>query len=247
MSLRGRLKIRVGGSLGKAGDKLKRGAGKALASPLGRIAAGVLFGPGGAAIAGLAGDALDTSDGKFDPWKAGRRAAFDYASGKAVQKLGGVFRHGASSAAAEGGLQSVTDGPSPATWQSALNEAKAVPLGGTADYSSVVPSADAVRRLATSSATNPSRFRQIAGQAGRAGGFLSRHKNDILDYGQAAESVAANRRAARLQDEALADYRRRAPLRDRAQALLLDESRPDLTGLTADPNTRYRRVSAGGY
>lgn len=218
--------IRIGGSLGKLGNKLKRGAGKALSSPLGRLAAGVLFGPAGAAAAGLAGDVLDTSEGKFNVAKAGRRAVGDYALGKAAQyatgKVGGLFKDGAPATMppAEGGFQSIATGPSPSTWQTALEEAKSIqgPLSAA-----------------------PSRFRQIVSGAP---GFLSRHKDDIGDLGRTAERVYGNYRQAMQEDERLADWRRRAPLRDRAQALLMDESRPDYSYLTADPNLRYRRVGA---
>ena len=226
--------MRIGGSLGRFGNKLKRGAGKVLSNPVGQLAAGLLFGPAGAAISGLAGDVLDTSDGKFDFSKAGRRAALTYGGGKVLQKFGGPLlrKVGGGDAVAEGADEAVQ-----ATGKSGLPFLRAgegaVPetigtMGGT-DLSRVA---------------DPSRFRRVTSGVGD---FIGKHKDSIIDYGAAAEGLYDRNRERGFQDEARDDWRRRRALRDRSQALLLDEERPDLSGITADPNLRYRRVSAGGY
>lgn len=81
---------------------------------------------------------------------------------------------------------------------------------------------------------DPSRFRQV-------GSFLSNHKDDILDYGQAAEGIYDKYRAER-------EYSRKQPLRDAGMAGLLDTSRPDMSSIFADdmnPKGRYRSVNVG--
>lgn len=92
---------------------------------------------------------------------------------------------------------------------------------------------------------DPSRFRSIAD-------FIGGHGDDILKYGKAAGDAYGAYRNAKLQDEALGlargNYNANAPLRDAARAGLLDNSRPDLSGVFADPsnpNGRYRRVNVG--
>lgn len=225
-------KIRIGGTLGRAGQKLKIGAGKLLSSPVGQIAAGLLFGPAGAAGAGALGDVLDTTDGKFDVQKAGRRALLTYVGGKVVSKaagkIGGLFKRG--------GGEAITATSNPALDR--LADGSLPDIGTIAD--------PAAARAATRGA-NPSRFRSIASSAGRfLGGDDGLGMDDVLAYGQAAEGVYDRYRRTKLEDEALAEWRRRQPLRNQAQRLLLDESRPDLSSLTADPNIRYRRVGLGG-
>ena len=102
---------------------------------------------------------------------------------------------------------------------------------------------DAISGVTPSAVADPSRFRRVASGVGD---FIGKHKDSIIDYGAAAEGLYDRNRQRGFQDEVMDDYRRRRPLRDRGQSLLLDESQPDLSGITADPNIRYRRVT-GGY
>lgn len=133
------------------------------------------------------------------------------------------------------------------------DEGPPVIIGHNSDGSPIFnpPSAGAVHSAVD-------RFRPVAsasgaqGLLGKVGGFLSSHKDDILDYGAAAESIADKARRNKLQDQGLglarADYARRQPLRDAGMAGLLDNSRPDLSATFADPGNpqgRYRRVQIG--
>lgn len=99
---------------------------------------------------------------------------------------------------------------------------------------------------AAAGAAAPSRFRSI-------GDFLGKNSKNILDYGSLAERIYGGYRRGKLEDEALALARQRyaenAPLREAGRRLFLDNSRPDLSGVFADPTNpvgRYRSVPIGG-
>lgn len=87
---------------------------------------------------------------------------------------------------------------------------------------------------------------------GRVGGFFKNHGGTVINALALGENVMENRRRNRLEDRyralAEAEYARRAPLRDRAQEMLMDESAPDTAATFADPTApqgRYRRVRVG--
>lgn len=86
------------------------------------------------------------------------------------------------------------------------------------------------------------RFRQILD-------FLSGHKDDILDYGAAAEAVADRNRRNKLQDKykglAEGEWAADQPLRDQGRALMLDQSMPDASEVFNGPQRRYRPIGVG--
>ncbi len=84
---------------------------------------------------------------------------------------------------------------------------------------------------------DPGRFRSVLGGVGD---FLGEHGDSILDVGQAAEGVYDKYRDVN-------EYNKRKPLRDAGMAALLDTSRPDLSGVFADPGApqQYRTVNVG--
>lgn len=92
-------RIRVGGTLGKIGQKAKIGVGK-LAQPVGKVVS--VFNPALGTAISTAGDILDTSDGKFNFGNAAKNAAIQYVGGKIVgkvaPKIGGLFNKGAGAA-----------------------------------------------------------------------------------------------------------------------------------------------------
>lgn len=117
-------------------------------------------------------------------------------------------------------------------------------MGAGAAGSGATGAADAGATAAGTTA--PSRFRSI-------GEFLSKNRQNILDYGSLAERIYGGYRRGKLEDEALALARQRyaenAPLREAGRRLFLDNSRPDLSGVFADPTNpagRYRTVPIGG-
>lgn len=207
-------RIRIGGSVGKIGQKVKIGVGKVAqkAAPIVSI-----FNPALGAAVGAAGDVLDTSEGGFSFKKAALDAGRNYAIGKVA-----------------GGLKSGV---------SALRSGQGI---GAAAKSAVGMGASGGGELAgieggNIAASDPSRFRSVVD-------FLGKHKDTIADIGQVGESVYD--RYQENQDRKTAEERYRAlqPLRDQAVAGLMDTSRPDLSGIFADPTNpqaRYRRVNVG--
>ena len=90
------------------------------------------------------------------------------------------------------------------------------------------------------------------GKLGKVGGFFGKYGDDILKWGSAAGDAYGAYTSAKDRDRyrrlAEAEYARRAPLRDRSQQMLLDDSVPDLSATFADPMDpagRYRRVNVG--
>lgn len=86
-------RIRIGGSVGNAAQKLKEGTGKVLSNKYVGMGLSLVpgVGPGLAAAANMAGHAMDTSDGGINDWgdigTMAKDAAMVYGGGKA---LGGV-------------------------------------------------------------------------------------------------------------------------------------------------------------
>ena len=210
-------RLRVGGTLGKVGQKVKIGVGKA-AQPIGKVVS--IFNPGLGTAISTAGDVLDTTDGKFNFGKAAKNAAIQYGVGKVANSVLGKLR----------GTPDLSGIDQAKDYVSGIN----VGSGGVSQAGHVLSMGD--------------RFRSL----GDVGSFLSKHKNDILDYGQAAEDIYGKYRQTQAQDEAMKlakqRYAENAPLRARGRELLLDESRPDLSAVFADPNNpqgRYRVVNVG--
>jgi hypothetical protein len=85
------------------------------------------------------------------------------------------------------------------------------------------------------------RFRAI-------GGFLKDNARTIADYGKMGEGIYDRYQENQDRNMAQREYDAAAPLRHAAQAGLLDQSRPDVSSIFADPQApqgRYRRVDVG--
>lgn len=90
------------------------------------------------------------------------------------------------------------------------------------------------------------------GWASKIGGFFKNHGDTVIDGLSLAEGVYQNHRQNKINDRyralAEAEYARRAPMRDEAMRLMLDDSTPDTSAIFADPMApggRYRKVSVG--
>lgn len=87
---------------------------------------------------------------------------------------------------------------------------------------------------------------------GKIGGFFKDHGGNIIDGLALAEGVYQNRRQNQIGDRyralAEAEYAKRAPMRDKAMALMLDDTTPDTAAIFADPMApqgRYRKLNVG--
>lgn len=259
----GRFKIRVGGSLGKLGDKVKRGAGKALSSPLGKFAATALFGPAGGTIAGAAGDVLDTSDGKFNIGRAAGRAALDYGVGKTAQLLGaGAGKLGvkvsvpqpiqnlAAKAGALGSqVGSKVAGMVPKPIQSMAIDALKSKLG-------IASADDGPRQVDYGSPVVKTGTPPMRGEGGTPPAGGTSWLDKLLAVGTVAAGTEDAIRRRGMENKAMQyaqqPYDARAPLRDRALKLLSTEQpKPDLSPIFSDPGNPYdvqrrQRMAAGG-
>jgi hypothetical protein len=90
------------------------------------------------------------------------------------------------------------------------------------------------------------------GKWSKIGGFFKDHGGNIIDALALLEGVSQNRRQNQIGDRyralAEAEYAKRAPMRDKAMALMLDDSTPDTASVFADPMApqgRYRKLTVG--
>ena len=216
-------RIRIGGSVGKLGQKAKIGVGKALSNKYVGIGLSLVpgVGPGLAAAANAAGNIMDTSDGGIHSVGDVGKLALDAGSVYAGGKLAGGLKSGLGALRSGRGIGS------------ALKTSVGMG-GGSGGEIAGVSGGDIA-------GADPSRFRQI-------GGFLKDNARTIADYGKLGEGIYD--RYQQNQDRKMAEeeYRALAPLRDAGMRGLLDTSRPDVSSIFADdlnPNGRYRRVNVG--
>lgn len=248
--------------------------GDIASNPLTQVALGAVT--GGAALpvlAGVAGGALKRGGGLKGALKGGASAGLSAAGGPlgVLGKIPGAGKVGSAAGSvlskipgAEravsigkkvGGLGDVIQGTFPG------GSVQGDPMDEQLPPVIIGHNPDGSPRYADGTAPSDDRYRRVSmgdpqqddrGWLQTALGFLGDHKDDILDYGTAAEQVAQNHRRNKFQDEAVGmargDLARRQPLRDQGMAGLLDQSRPDLSGIFADPDSpvgRYRRVQVG--
>ena len=206
-------RIRVGGTLGKIGQKAKIGVGK-LAQPVGKVVG--VFNPALGTAISTAGDILDTTDGKFNFKKAAKNAVIQYGASKLAnvggKKILGALKRGGDTASMAGDI--------------------GLPGGDIA------------------SAAEPGRFRSIIGTAGKfLGGSDGFGMDDVLKYGKAAGDAFGayedRERFGRMEDIANREYAAGAPMRDAGRQMLMDQSRPDLSGVFTEQPQRYRKITVG--
>lgn len=239
-------RIRVGGTLGKIGQQAKIGVGK-LAQPIGQAVS--LVNPALGTAISTAGDVLDTTDGKFSVGKAAKNAVFQYGVGKTgdlLRKIPGANR-------VLSPIQNLRDKLPEGVREAGTSVAHSVFGGSSGDEK--LPPVQIGHDAQGNPIYNPGQGPDASsGQSGGGGfwNFLSKHKDDILDYGKAAEDIYGRYRRVKAEDKAnkLAeqDYLARKPLRDASIAAFLDTSRPDLSSVFADPQNptgRYRVVNVG--
>lgn len=89
----------------------------------------------------------------------------------------------------------------------------------------------------------------LSGAVSKVGGFLKDHGDQLLGAGSLYEGYKANQKSNDLMNEALASakgsYAERAPLRTAGVQGLLNQQRPDLSSVYANPSNPYSRVRVG--
>lgn len=243
--------------------------GKVASNPFAQIALGALTGGIAAPLlAGVAGGALKKGGGLKGAVKGGASAGLSAAGGPlgVLGKLPGVGKVGS---AASSVLSKI-----PGAERAVSIGRKVGDIGGkVGDLGSVIQGTfpgqlpqqqgdggyDAPLGEGLIPAEQQDRYRSVnmggqqqgedQGWLQTALGFLGDHKDDILDYGSAAEQIADRHRRNKMQDEGIGmargDLARRQPLRDAGMAGLMDQSRPDLSSVFNQEQPRYRRVAVG--
>jgi len=104
---------------------------------------------------------------------------------------------------------------------------------------SKVPGADKLGSLVTGG-------KGIPGAVSKVGSFLGDHGDQLLGAGSLYEGYKANQRSNDLMNEALHyakdSYDTRAPLRTAGVSGMLNQQRPDLSSVYANPSNPYSRV-----
>lgn len=229
-------RIRVGGSVGKMGQKLKVGAGK-LASKAAPIVS--FINPALGTALGVAGDALDTTDGKFNVGNAVKRGVMNYGVGKIggkvlsplMSKVPGVNRIPGLG----GGEPDLSGIDGARDFVSKINVDNLGKAGGGGGGWSGISSL-----VSGNGGGMGDRFRKL----------LPQNMDDLLDLGEFAGNAIGNYQEGQREDELFRrdrdEWNRRAPLRDAGMRGMLDDSRPDLSGVFGDQSApRYRRVAVG--
>jgi hypothetical protein len=187
-------RIRVGGTLGKIGQKVKIGAGKVLANPVVDTALAFVpgVGPGVAAGARALGTALDTSHGSVGLGTIAKNGIEQYALNKAATSIPGMFGKG----------KSVTD---------ILRDATSMGGGSGSAPGGVAGSGGVAQTVAQSAPPT--------GVFGKLGAFAKNNKDLLVAGGSIANSIlennannAANRireRQVALDEQAYADAKKR--------------------------------------
>lgn len=222
-------RIRVGGPIGRAGQKLKEGAGK-VAKAAAPVAA--FFNPALGAAMGAVGKVMDTSDGGTrvgDLPRMALQAGATYGLGKAGQGvLKSVKGAGSVGAKAKAGLGAVAG------------------LGGTKGGAPGAPAG---------AAKEPGWMDTLSGAAGKLlGGGGEGGGGSLLDKlllggtvaTGAMDEMQSRKLAGQAADAATGSYDQRAPLRAKAMAMLAgaDQPAPDAAGLFDDPGNVYAQPAA---
>lgn len=219
-------RIRIGGSVGKVGQKLKIGAGKVLSKSAPLVS---FINPAWGAAAGAVGDALDTTDGRFDIGRAAMNAGKSYGmgkiGGKVLKKIPGVDKLAGKTP----GVSSIAGG--------LRNK-----IPGGDQIGNALEAMQSVDGPLSLGGEEPGRFRRL-------GDFLSANKDDILDYAGALGSAYQGYQEGEREDELFkrnrAEFERLRPLRDAGMQGLMNTTRPDLSSMFVQEPARYRRVNVG--
>lgn len=214
-------RIRVGGTIGKIGQDVKIGAGKALSNPIVDAALAMIpgVGPAISAAAGATGRVLDTSQGGLHGVNGVVELAKGGAQGYAAGKLGNAV----SGAARTGGIKAVGS----LAMKKALGTGGGAPLPGGGSESD--PYGDGHPEIFDPSAVPGAHG---GGWMDTVGSFLGNHGMDIakgaLGAGAAYEGYQNNKRSNQLTNDAL------SKLNANPQA-------PDLSPIFADQGNPYAR------
>lgn len=225
-------RIRVGGTLGKAGQQAKLAVGKAakMAAPIASFANPAL----GALLAG-AGTALDTSQGKVGLTDIALNAGMNYAGGKLAKGALGKLKLPSSLARTPGIVPEAGSGGGQNLLQRLIGS-----VTGTGGEGNMV------QRLLGSLTQGGGKDGQ--GEWGMLGDFLS-DPNKLLMGGSVVASALGNRETRQQRERAMKyatdSFDRRAPLRDAGMAAALNPARPDLSAIYANPGNAYSKPSRG--
>lgn len=205
-------RIRIGGTLGKIGQKVKIGAGK-----VAKIAAPVasFVNPGLGAILGAAGTALDTSKGGVGLGQIAMSGAMNYGLGKAVGKIPGVGKLGSSIASKIPGGGRVAD-----------------LLGKVGKMGGGLPG------VGGAEGGGGGWMDKLGGFLGEHGDQLLTAGALASSYGTEKANRELRERA---MGYATGSYDQRAPLRAAGMAGALNPERPNLSGIFANPGNAYAR------
>lgn len=228
-------RIRVPGKIGQLGQKVKVGVGK-VASTVAPVVS--LVNPALGAGMRMAGDALDTTDGKFNIGRAAVDAASTYGAGKLLGKVPGMSQLG-NKVKALPGVSRVTD----------MVHSVGAKMPGLPDRMNSVNDIPGYGAVKNAMSNRTPASAPGAGGGGEGMGLLDK----ILMGGSVAAATedAMHRRqlSNKAQAYATGSYDARAPLRQKALASLTSQQKPDDSGLFADPGNVYdrpRRTLAAG-
>jgi hypothetical protein len=237
-------RIRVGGTVGKIGQSIKEGVGK-----VAKVAAPVvsMFNPALGAVVGGAGTVLDTSGGGVGVGDILKSGVANYGIGRVAQAaglsdrarglLGSLGIGGGDSSDGSGTIADASTGGMPGEGGGVLDNIKAEIMRGvgrvTGGHSPI-----------SVNGQDPLLGGASDGTSGGSGGGSSLLDKLLLGGTVAAGAMDEVDRK-KLRDRAVGyasnSYDARAPLRDRAMALLKDNTPTDLTSMFSDPGNVYDR------
>lgn len=248
-------KIRIGGDIGKLGQKVKETVGKG--AKLASVPVS-FFNPALGAALAVGGKALDTTDGGSSLADLAMTGVKSYGTGKLVgplvralpgvgaigDKLGGLAGKIPGATAAGSIFGGSSAGGSGAPWDEQLPSIPGAP-GGMGDFS--LPGG--VGGGAPGSSGGGIDWSNILGNIG---GYVKDHPLDTamggLAAAQALAAAKASQRAGQLQDKALgladSNWEFGAPLRTQGRTRLMDPRSTDLSDVYTDPTNPFARPRA---
>jgi hypothetical protein len=248
-------RIRIGGSVGKVGQKIKIGAGKVLGNPLVDTALAFVpgVGPGLAAGARGLGTALDTSNGSVGLGTIAKNTAMQYGIGKVATSIPGIVKAGASALGIGGGSSAggASGGGADDSYDDGSSEGEGYNDGGSGGGGGGSSLWDKAKGIFLGGGSDgKGNFGMLGDLAGKAGDVLGGAGGGLLDKALLAASIAdaAGQRKKKedLQKEGLGytkdAYSARQPLRQRGLELLQDEAPTNLSSIFSNPANQYTKA-----
>lgn len=233
-------RIRIGGTVGQIGQKVKLGAGKVLSNPIVDGVAGAFLGPAAAAGLGGLGRALDTSGGSVGVGDIAGGALRGGVAGYAGSKLGGILKGGI------GGIANSVGGASSAAGDVDMGGSAAGEAGGASGGSGWWDKAKGLLLGGGNDGQgNLGVLGDWLGKANAATGGGSGLDKGLL-IAAIADAAATKKRQTDLQNKGLEyatdAYSAKQPLRHRGLELMQDETAPDLSSIFVNPKNPYNKT-----